>query len=76
MLLKGHVYEGNGTRLFPADECYMITLAGKGGADANHSLVVAEIIGDRKNEFLRPFHSTPNRGNINGNYRKNYYFVI
>jgi hypothetical protein len=52
VLVIGHDCQWYRIGQFPAGDGYVITCQGKGGADPDHPLVVAQIVCDRKNEFI------------------------
>jgi hypothetical protein len=51
-LIKGHDRQRNRRSKFSSKQRYMITGGRKGSTDADHSLVVAQIVGNRKNQFF------------------------
>jgi hypothetical protein len=53
-----------------ADNGNMVTSQRQRRTDTYHSLVVIQIVGNRKNEFFGPVHSSPKCDNIKGKNRK------
>jgi hypothetical protein len=55
-LVKRHVFQRDRRSQFSANKGNMISVPGKGRTDADHALVVAKVVSNRKNQFLRSFH--------------------